>query len=231
VPGAWTARVQLPSAHNDDLRSAGFYTEALQRIAAIPGVRDQAAVSFLPMTGLGIGTSYYRADQPPPGAGEAPSTAVRPVTPHWFRTMGIPQLAGRDFTDADRADTPQVAIISETLARRTWPGENPLGRPLHVNIGRPGGVDYEVVGVVADIKMASLQDEGGAAVYIPHMQLAIGMMTFVVRTDLEPLSLVGGAGAASAPSTPSAAADGDDGGRGRPDASPTGRDGAAPRLP
>jgi putative ABC transport system permease protein len=195
--GLLTARVQLPSArYDDDLRSAGFYTEALHRIAAIPGVRDQAAVSFLPMTGLGIGTSYYRADQPPPGAGEAPSTAVRPVTPHWFRTMGIPQLAGRDFTDADRADTPQVAIISETLARRTWPGENPLGRPLHVNIGRPGGVDYEVVGVVADIKMASLQDEGGAAVYIPHMQLAIGMMTFVVRTDLEPLALVGGVAAA-----------------------------------
>ncbi|MGE0461845.1 MAG: ABC transporter permease [Vicinamibacterales bacterium] len=195
--GLLTARVQLPGArYDDEVRSAGFYTEALRRIAAIPGVRDQAAVSFLPMTSLGIGTSYYRADRPAPAAGEALSTAVRPVTPNWFRTMGIPQLAGRDFTAQDRADSLQVAIISETLARRDWPGENPLGRRIHVSIGRPGGVDYEVVGVVADIRMTSLLDDGGAAVYIPHTQLAIGMMTFVVRTDLNPLSLVNSVGAA-----------------------------------
>jgi len=195
--GLLTARVQLPGTrYDDEVRSAGFYTEALRRIAAIPGVRDQAAVSFLPLTSLGIGTSYYRLDRPKPADGEALSTAVRPVTPNWFRTMGIPQLAGRDFTDQDRADTPQVAIISETLARRDWPGESPLGRRLHVSIGRPGGVDYEVVGVVADIRMTSLLDDGGAAVYLPHTQLAIGMMTLVVRTDLDPLSLIASVGAA-----------------------------------
>jgi putative ABC transport system permease protein len=196
--GLLTARVQLPSArYRDPVKSAGFYTDALARIAAIPGVRDQAAVSFLPLTGLGIGTSYYRADQPTPPAGEAPTTAVRPVTPNWFRTMGIPLLAGRDFTDADLGDSPPVAVISETLARRDFPGENPIGRRLHVNIGsQPGGTDYEIVGVVSDIRISSLQGEVGQAVYLPHTQLAIGMMTLVVRTDLDPLSLVGSVGAA-----------------------------------
>ena len=195
--GLLTARVSLPSArYGDSAQSAGFYTRALERIAALPGVRDQAAISFLPMTGLGIGTSYYRADRPAPPAGEALSTAVRPVTPGWFRTMGIRQLAGRDFTDADRTDSQPVAIISETLARRDWSGENPIGRRVHVNIGSvAGGTDYEVVGVVGDIRLSSLQDEGGAAVYLPHTQLAIGMMSLVVRTDLDPLSLAGPVGA------------------------------------
>jgi putative ABC transport system permease protein len=196
--GLLTARVQLPSArYSDDVKSAGFYTDLLERVAAIPGVRDQAAVSFLPLTGLGIGTSYYRADRPAPAAGEAATTGVRPVTPDWFRTMGIPLLAGRDFAGTDRADSTPVAIISETLARRDLPGENPLGKRLHVNIGsQPGGTDYEIVGVVADIKLSSLQGEIGQAVYIPHTQLAIGMMTLVVRTDLDPLSLVPSVGAA-----------------------------------
>jgi putative ABC transport system permease protein len=197
APGLLTARVQVPSArYPDPVKSAGFYTEALTRIAAIPGVREQAAVSFLPLTGLGIGTSYYRADQPPPAAGEAASTAVRPVTPNWFRTMGIPLLAGRDFADTDRADSTPVAVISETLARRDLPGENPIGKRLHVNIGQAGGTDYEIVGVVSDIRINSLQGEVGQAVYVPHTQLAIGMMTLVVRTDLDPLSLVGSVGAA-----------------------------------
>jgi putative ABC transport system permease protein len=189
--GLLTARVNVPSTrYSEDERSAAFFTDALTRIAAIPGVRDTAAVSFLPLAGLGIATSYYRADQPPPAAGEAATTAVRPITPNWFRTMGIPQLAGRDFTDADRTSSTPVAVISETLARRLLPGENPLARRIHVNIGRPGGVDYEIVGVVGDIKISALQDEAGPAVYVPHTQLAIGMMTLVVRADVDPLSLI-----------------------------------------
>jgi len=87
-------------------------------------------------------------------------------------------------------------VISASLARRELPGENPLGMRLHVNIGRPGGVDYEIVGVVDDIRITSLETPAGDAVYVPHTQLAIGMMTLVVRTDLDPLSLVNGVGAA-----------------------------------
>jgi putative ABC transport system permease protein len=195
--GLMTARVQVPSTrYKDPRQSSGFYTEALSRIAQIPGVTGQAAVSFLPFTGLGIGTSYWRADRPAPAAGDAATTAVRPVTPSWFRTMGIPQLAGRDFTAADAVDAPMVAVISESLARRDYPGENPLGRRLHVRIGRPEGTEYEIVGVVGDIRMTSLESATGPAVYIPHTQLAIGMMTLVVRTELDPPALVPGIAAA-----------------------------------
>ncbi|HVG78662.1 MAG TPA: ABC transporter permease [Patescibacteria group bacterium] len=195
--GLITARVQVPSSrYKDPRQSSGFYTEVLSRIGQIPGVTDQAAVSFLPFTGLGIGTSYWRADRPEPAAGDAATTAVRPVTPNWFRTMGIPQLAGRDVTAGDAVDAPAVAVISESLARRDYPGENPLGQRLHVQIGRPEGNDYEIVGVVGDIRMTSLESATGPAVYIPHTQLAIGLMTFVVRTGLDPHSLVPGIAAA-----------------------------------
>jgi putative ABC transport system permease protein len=195
--GLITARVQVPSSrYKDPRQSSGFFTEALARIGQIPGVTGRAAVSFLPFTGLGIGTSYWRTDRPAPAAGEAASTAVRPITPNWFKTMGIPLLAGRDFTAADEVDAPTVAVISESLARRDYPGENPLGKRLHVRIGRPQGTDYEIVGVVGDIRMTSLESAAGPAVYVPHTQLAIGFMTFVVRTDLDPHSVVSGVAAA-----------------------------------
>ena len=195
--GLLTARVQLPSArYPDAAQSAEVYSAMLGKIAQIPGVRDQAAVSFLPLTGLGIGTGYFRMDQPEPRPGEMPSTQVRPVTPNWFRTMGIPQIAGRDFTDADREDSTQVAVISESLAARSFPGEDPIGKRIRVRIKQDGGVVYEIVGIVGDIKMTSLEAAAGPAVYVPHRQLAIGLMTFVVRTDLEPKSLIGGVSAA-----------------------------------
>jgi putative ABC transport system permease protein len=142
------------------------------------------------MAGLGIGTSFYVADQPVPAAGEAPTTDVRPITPGFFRTMGIPHLVGRDFTAADTADSPHVAIVGETLVRRHLSGENPIGKRLKVSIGPAGGMDVEIVGVVGDIRMAALDGEIRPAVYLPHTQLAIGLMTFVVRTETEPLSLV-----------------------------------------
>jgi len=198
-PGVLTARVQLPAArYPDAAKSAEVYSSMLAKIGQIPGVRDQAAVSFLPLAGLGIGTGYFRVDQPEPPPGEMPTTQVRPVTPNWFRTMGIPQIAGRDFTDADREESPQVAVISESLAARTFPGEDPIGKRIRVRIKVDGGVVYEIVGIVGDIKMTSLEAAAGPAVYIPHRQLAIGVMTFVVRTDLDPKSLVGSVSAAVA---------------------------------
>jgi putative ABC transport system permease protein len=103
--------------------------------------------------------------------------------------MGIPHLAGRDFSDADTADAPLVAIVSEGLVRRSYPGENPLGKRVQVAIGRTEGMNVEIVGVVGDVKFTSLDADTRPAVYIPLPQLSIGLMTYVVRTGLDPLSL------------------------------------------
>lgn len=190
--GVLTARVSLTGAQYREPRQiAGFYTEALSRVASLPGVRSAAAVSFLPMSGPGIGTTFYRLDRPVPGDGEAPITDVRPITPGFFRTMGVPQVAGRDLAPSDQTDGPLVAVVSRSLVDQQFAGENPLGKRLHVFIGPKGGMNVEIVGVVGDIKMATLDAETRPAVYLPHTQLAIGFMTLVVRADVAPLSLAG----------------------------------------
>ena len=189
--GLFTARVSVSGARYSENRViSNFYTDVISRLTAIPGVSSAAAVSFLPMKGLGIGTSYFRTDRPEPPSGQQPTTDVKPVTPGFFKTMGIPQISGRDFSAADTWESTPVAIVSEALVRQQFPGEDPIGKRISVFIGgapRPNGA--EIVGVVADIRTRNLTDEIRHAVYMPHTQLPIGLMTFVVRTSLEPLSL------------------------------------------
>ncbi|MFP5379437.1 MAG: FtsX-like permease family protein, partial [Vicinamibacteria bacterium] len=187
--GVLTARVSLPGVRYDGEQGAAFYERLIERVSALPGVESAAGVSFLPLAGPGMATSFYRLDRPVPGDGEAPTTQVRPVTPGFFETMRIPFVAGRDFTAGDREDAPLVAIISETLARQHLGTADAVGHRLHVNIGRPGGMDVEVVGVVSDIAIASLDADPGFAVYLPQPQLSINLLTLVVRTAVEPASL------------------------------------------
>ncbi len=188
--GLLTARVQVP--YESPGRRAGFYVDVVSRIAALPGVQSAAAISFLPLAGGGIGTSFYRADRPEPAPGQAPVSDVRPVTPGFFRTMGIPHVMGRDFTSADRIDSPLVAIVNETLVTRYLDGENPLGKRLNVFLGPPERRVYEIVGVVGDIKLASLDGEVRPTVYVQHTQISIPVMTFVARTQGNPELLVPG---------------------------------------
>ncbi len=190
--GVLTAHVSLAGAQYREPRQiAGFYTDVLSRMANLPGVRSAAGVSFLPMSGPGIGTTFYRLDRPVPHDGEAPITDVRPITPGFFRTMGIPQVAGRDLAPSDHTDAPLVAVVSRSLTDQQFAGEDPLGKRLHVFIGPKGGMDVEIVGVVGDMKMATLDADTRPAVYLPHTQLAIGFMTLVARTDVASLSLAG----------------------------------------
>jgi putative ABC transport system permease protein len=193
----FTARVTLPgSRYGESADATTFFETLIGKVEQLPGVQDAAAISFLPLAGPGMGTSFYRTDQPTPPDGQQPSTEVRPITPKFFRTMGIPQLAGRDFTDADRAGSPLVAVVSEGLVRRIFPGENPLGKRLQVAIGSREGMHVEIVGVVGDIKFSSLDAETRPAVYVPLPQLSIGLATVVARTQLDPLSLTSGVSAA-----------------------------------
>ena len=91
--------------------------------------------------------------------------------------------------ETDREDSPAVAIVSEGAVSLLYPGEDPIGKRLQVNARGPNGQQVEIVGVVGDIKMGSLDSETRAAVYLPHSQLSVGLMTFVMRTGVPPLSL------------------------------------------
>jgi putative ABC transport system permease protein len=195
--GVLTARVQTPGVrYPTPVQRATFYNNALARISTLPGVEQAAGVTFLPMArGGGMRTACWRSDRPQPAAGEAATTDVRPITPGFFTTMAIQVVAGRDFTPADQTDSPRVTVISEAAARRVFPGEDPIGRHIDVFIGE-AGPPYEIVGVVKDIRIASLDVDVFPMVYIPHTQLSVGSMTLVVRTSGNPRSLATGVGAA-----------------------------------
>jgi putative ABC transport system permease protein len=188
--GVLTARVSLPAVRYSEPKAiVAFFESALDRIRQLPGVENAAGISFPPLAGPGIGTSFYRLDRPEPPDGQKPVTEVRPVTPGFFATMSIPLLAGRDITPADTVDAPAVAVVSQSLVRRHLAGEDPIGRRLHVNIGGRGGMQVEIVGVVGDVKFSSLDAETPPAVYLPMPQLALAQMTLLVRTPIDPLSL------------------------------------------
>jgi hypothetical protein len=125
---ALSLRVTLPSrTYGDSNAQHAFYTRVMDGLRALPGVTGVGGTSFLPLAGVGPGTSFWRADAPQPPPNERPVVDARPVTPSYFSAMKIPLLAGRDVSDADTQDKDPVAVINETFARQMW-GENPIGQ-------------------------------------------------------------------------------------------------------
>jgi putative ABC transport system permease protein len=189
--------VQLPpAAGRDEQATARFYAQLVARAATLPGVQRASAISFPPLAGPGMATSFHRLDQPEPAEGQAPTTDVRPVTPGYFATMDIPLRDGRDIGPGDAGEAPLVAVVTAELARQQYGSDSPLGRRLHVNIGRAGGMDVEVVGVVGDVLFSSLTATPRPAVFVPLAQLPIGVATLMLRTDLPADALLTGLRAA-----------------------------------
>ncbi len=189
--GVLTAGVQLPATRYDLPAASRFYAESLSRISALPGVQHAAGSSCLPPPGSCIVTSVWRVDRPKPPDGQLRSSQIRPITPAFFRTMAIPQVAGRGFSETDTAESTPVAVVSDSLVREQFAGDNPLGRRLHINVDHANGrsdMEWVVVGVVRDIR--SSQD--GAVrpiIYTPTTQIPARGMRFFVRTGQDPLSL------------------------------------------
>jgi predicted permease len=187
-----TMRIALPRLkYPDHPRRTAFYGELLSRVAAVPGVRSAAVANWIPLTMQGDTFGISIEGRPDPGAQEMPDVVTRVVSFGYFDTMGIELLRGRSF-DArqDRADSAPVAIISETMARRLWPGEDPLGKRI-----RPGGADPDeewitVVGVAEDVRQFELTAEPRLQMYLPHAQPSFFVPGhLVVSTEVEPMSL------------------------------------------
>lgn len=171
-----------------------FATDVLARIRTLPGVTAAAATSFLPLDGnLGIGSSFLLADRPAPAPGDRPVADYRPVTPGYFATLHIPLSQGRDFTEADVEGRPRVAVVNEAFVRLHSADVSPLGRRLHDSLGE----SQEIVGVVGDVRLTSLDGDVRPAIYLPFAQMPVGALTFVVRTSLESPAALGRAVAAA----------------------------------
>jgi putative ABC transport system permease protein len=163
----------------------------LVRISALPGVEQAAAASCPPLPGPCIGTSFWRVDRPRPADGQLTSGQIRPITPAFFKTLGIPQIAGRDLSESDTADSTPVAIVSEALAREQFPEGSPLGRRLRINIDHANGrsdVEWTIVGVVGSIRSA-LDGPVRQTIYIPATQRGARSMRIFIRTYQEPMLL------------------------------------------
>jgi len=161
-------------------RRAPFLERVSGDLAELPGVQSVGAVDSLPLTGLGVGSSFVIMGQPEPPPEKRPLTLVRSITAGYFKTMGISVISGRRFDNADSADGPQVAIVDECLARRFFAAGNPLGGRL--TLDQPLRKQVGIVGIVNSVKPEKVEGEDWPTVYIPYAQRPLTGMTFVLRT-------------------------------------------------
>jgi len=186
-----TMRLTLPiGKYKQGEPRAQIFQQLIDQVKATPGVKSAAAVLSLPLGGdtFNLGRGVIREGRPMT-LEEQINAQYLAVTPDYFQTLQIPLKAGRTFTEQDNLDSTKVVILNETMARRLWPNENPIGRRL--TIWRDEKFPREVVGVVGDTK-ASLDKEAGNQEYVPYAQDATwGTMSLVVRTNGEPTALAG----------------------------------------
>ena len=188
-------KTALPRAFlKEHMASNRLYESALARLRTLPGV-TAATVSSNPPFGGGASSSSFTIEgettPAAPGGGPADDSAIRhqaeqrTVAPGFFSTLGVPVVAGREFTDADRLGTPNVVVVSEALARRDFPGASPLGKRVKFQ-----GEWRTVVGVAGDVHASSLARDVQPAIYTPLGQRGMWSMTLIVRTSARPSAMV-----------------------------------------
>jgi len=189
-----TFRVALAeSKYGDKDRIRDFYDQAVQKLQALPSVESAAAVSSLPGSWSWDSTPYSAEGQPPAAPGELRSTVEQSVTPDLFRTLRIPLLKGRLLSGQDGPSAPPVVVVSNNLARRIWPNQDPVGKRIKFGRAENNGPWRTVVGVVGDIKQSPWDPEPNLVTYFPFAQLPQASSSFAVRTAGDPLSLAAAA--------------------------------------
>ena len=196
------------AAYTQPGRSRAFYREAIERLASLPAVQSAGAVEFLPLSGLDSSTGFYIDGRPAPARADEQRTHFRSVSSGYFDTLGIGLVSGRLFTDHDGPTGGRVALINETMAHRYWPGENPIGKRIALDletmrfhpaapptIDIPGGL-REIVGIVRDVRHSSLHSAPVPEMYVPFLQRPVSNMTLVVRTSGDPMTAIAPARAA-----------------------------------
>jgi putative ABC transport system permease protein len=176
--GVVTFRLSLPPlTYDSDAKRAAFHRDLIAHIASLPGVAQVGEVYPLPMSGDGWSGSFFVEGQAVAPGAPTPHAEYAVSTPGYFRSMGVPLRAGRDFSFQDEASTPPVAVVDEVLASRYWPGESALGK----RVGQNEGQWATVVGVVAHVHNAGPQEEGEPQLYFPFLQSTQAPMYGVVR--------------------------------------------------
>jgi putative ABC transport system permease protein len=184
-----TMNLVLPGAkYREEPQSAAFYTDLVQRVKSRPGIESAAAVNYLPLGGANSSDAYLVEGEPEPQPGHENEGRYRVCSPDYFQTMGIRLTRGRYFTEQDKTGAPHVVIVNSTLARKHWPGQDPVGKRIRF-YGPPERAGWmQIVGVIEDVKH-ELNLEVTPEYYLPHAQDSWNAMVLVARTTVEPASL------------------------------------------
>jgi putative ABC transport system permease protein len=187
-----TTEISLPSArYQEPAEINTFYEQLIAQVRNLPGVEAAGIGMSLPPNLLAI-TDTFTIEGAPAGKSD-PSSPVVFVSSGYFEALGIPLLAGRNFTETDRADKPRVVIINETFARRYFPHESPLGKRMKTGgVERPNNPWMEIVGVVGDVKYAGLDKAAEPAYYEHYQQTAWSNTYIVVRSSSDSRPLASG---------------------------------------
>jgi putative ABC transport system permease protein len=183
-----------PSGHPDPVQRSTFYAGVLERVSALPGVVSAAYVNYPPLTFDGGRVSLRIEGRPPPEPGDIANNmaANRVVTGDYFRTLGVPLVAGRTFDSRDTPGAPPALVINQALARKQWPNEDPIGKRLA--FGGAGSPWFTVIGVVADVRQMQLDRPSEPELFFAAQQAGnLGPFNWpkslVVRTQGDPLAL------------------------------------------
>ena len=198
-----TFRVRLPeSRYSQDQDITSFFEQLEDLASALPGAKSAGMINLLPLSGWQAFSDFEIEGRPTQDQGEHLSGQVRIVDSKYFRTMGIPLLKGRDIGTADRDQSPAVALINETLARRYWLLEDPIGRHFRFRSKTPRRGPWvprlqiswiTIIGVVADSTEWQVGEKRVGMMYLPCLQNPSPLMTVAIRTSVEPTTLISAA--------------------------------------
>ena len=197
-------QVWLPDSHYATAAGArSFFQQAIAKMRAIPGVKSAGAINFLPLTGWTDLSNFDISGRPAPPPKQQFVAHYRTIDPGYFTSMQIPLLSGRDFTAADGENAQPVAIISEALAQKYWPNQNPIGQQIRLRLQPSKSAPYRpvvssdwatIVGVISNLQETRVFAEHQLPiVYFPIAQVPSRIMWFVLRTSGPPDSLAASA--------------------------------------
>jgi putative ABC transport system permease protein len=185
-----TFRVTLPeSKYRQENQVREFYRQLVERLGALPGVEAAAATSNLPGQWDWTRVPYATEGQAPAAPGELRLAISQAVSPEAFRVLRIPLLQGRQLTAQDGPDSIRVVVLNAGLARRLWPGENPISKRVHFGSMESVAPWCTVVGVVGDIEPQPLDTVGPPTAYFPLAQVSERSLALAVRTAGDPMGL------------------------------------------
>ena len=186
-----TMKIVLPEPkYREFERRQSFYTDLIQRVESLAGVKSAAVTTNLPLYRQGNSISVRIEGRPDPPPGQEQIVVTRIVSPRYFDTMTIPLLSGRNLTDQDISTSPNVAVISEAMARRFWPNEDPIGKRFAGGRVRSDEDWINVIGVVKDVRQFELTAEPRPQIYISYRQAGFfAPRDLVVKTDVDPSSM------------------------------------------